>query len=91
VIGPGPRNQVRPAGFEPATRCLEGTVEPSLDIAWYRSMGRLTALMSADRGPASLGSCGRWLPIWLPALADSVGVRTQENGYGGGACGQRLT
>jgi hypothetical protein len=26
-----------------------------------------------------------------PSSADSVGVRTQENGYGGGACGQRST
>jgi cytochrome P450 len=27
---------VRRAGFEPAARCLEGTLKPSLDIAWRR-------------------------------------------------------
>ena len=30
----------RPAGFEPATRCLEGTVRGSREVAWCRPMWR---------------------------------------------------
>ena len=32
---------MRPAGFEPATRCLEGTCDASRHVAWHRSAGHL--------------------------------------------------
>jgi hypothetical protein len=70
---------VRPAGFEPATRCLEGTVEASRCVAWCRPMSHLTAQMRDGRGLASPGVCGRWLPVWLPDLCDSAFVRMSEN------------
>src|ERR1700722_11494388 len=83
MIGPGPRNQVRPAGFEPATRCLEGTVEASRCVAWCRSMSHLTARMRAGCGLALPGGCGCWLPVWLPDLSDFACVRMSENASAG--------
>jgi hypothetical protein len=47
----------RPAGFEPATRCLEGTFEPSRDVALCRSMRCLPAATVAGRRLASSGVC----------------------------------
>jgi hypothetical protein len=38
-------NPVRQAGFEPATRCLEGTVEASLHVARCGSTSHLTGLI----------------------------------------------
>ena len=35
----------RPAGFDPATRCLEGTFELSRGVAWRRSIRRLAGRM----------------------------------------------
>jgi len=73
---------VRPAGFEPATRCLEGTVGELLHVAWCRSMGRSAALMIADHGPVLPENWGCWLPIWLPELARLSVVRMSENSIG---------
>jgi hypothetical protein len=61
------------------TPCLEGTVLVSRRVAWCRPMSYLAAQMQAGCGPASPGGCGRWLPVWLPALRDSTLVRTSEN------------
>jgi hypothetical protein len=58
----------RPAGFEPATRCLEGTVGASLDVAWRRSTSHLPADTVAGRRRASCEICLRWLPGWLPEI-----------------------
>src|ERR1700721_504992 len=66
---------VRPAGFEPATRCLEGTVELSRHVARHCSTSRLPAPIKAGCGLVPPGSCDRWLPIWLPESADSPGDR----------------
>jgi hypothetical protein len=59
---------VRPAGFEPATRCLEGTFEESRDVAWYRSTSYLAAAIVAGCRGTSQGICPRWLPVWLPEI-----------------------
>ena len=58
--------KARPAGFEPATRCLEGTFEASRDVAWRRSTSHLAVRIVADCRGASRGVCLRWLPYWLP-------------------------
>jgi hypothetical protein len=58
----------RPAGFEPATRCLEGTFEPSRDVAWRRSTSHLAVVIVADCRTASRGVCLHWLPYWLPKI-----------------------
>ncbi len=42
-----PVRLARPAGFEPATRCLEGTVGPSRDVAWRRYTSHLPAVTVA--------------------------------------------
>jgi hypothetical protein len=59
------------ASFEAfaAQRCLEGTIEGSLRVAWCRSESRLTALMKAGCGLASPENCDCWLPAWLPGLS----------------------
>jgi hypothetical protein len=57
---------VRPAGFESATRCLEGTCEASRYVAWDRSMRRLAGRIVWACRPALLSICRRWLPEWLP-------------------------
>ena len=56
----------RPAGFEPATRCLEGTSGGCLEVAPRRLTWVLAASMVADNGSASPENCQRWLPAWLP-------------------------
>jgi hypothetical protein len=73
---------VRQAGFEPATRCLEGTVEASRHVAWCHSMRRSAALMGADCGVASPEDWDCWLPLWLPARAGISVVRMSENSIG---------
>src|SRR5262249_50330078 len=62
------RGLVRLAGFEPATRCLEGTLVPSPESARHGLTWRLAAPILAGRGLASLSICHRWLPSWLPAI-----------------------
>ncbi len=57
-----------PAGFEPATRCLEGTFEPSRDVAWRRSTSHLAAIIVADCRRESRGVGLHWLPYWLPKI-----------------------
>jgi hypothetical protein len=52
----------RPAGFELATRCLEGTVGASRDVAWRRSTSHLPAVSVADRRRMPREICLRWLP-----------------------------
>ena len=42
----------RPAGFEPATRCLEGTFEPSRHVAYCRSTRHLTGKSPSGNGRA---------------------------------------
>src|SRR5690349_18123045 len=56
----------RPAGFEPATRCLEVTVTASGDVACCRSTSCLAAGTIAGCRRASREVCLRWLPDWLP-------------------------
>jgi len=56
----------RLAGFEPATRCLEGTSRGSPDAARNGLMGSLAALIVAGGGTTSPSVCGWWLPGWLP-------------------------
>ena len=51
----GAPGRVRLAGFEPATRCLEGTSRVSLDAARCGSMGSLATLIVA--------SCARRRPL----------------------------
>jgi hypothetical protein len=68
------RCEVRRAGFEPATRCLEGTGEPSRGVAWRRSLSHLTAQMNAGRGPASPEGCDSWVPQLSSALIGESGV-----------------
>ena len=78
----------RPAGFEPATRCLEGTVEGSREVAWRRPTRRLAADTIAGNRVASLGVCRWWLPAWLP----EPGMPGSVRGYGmrgGCPCGRR--
>jgi hypothetical protein len=58
----------RPAGFEPATRCLEGNVGASRDIAWRRSASHLAATIVTGRRRASCSVCLRWLPDWLSGI-----------------------
>src|SRR6185437_216889 len=55
-----------PAGFDPATRCLEGTCWESREVAWSRPIWPLAALIVAGRGSKSPWNCRRWLPFWLP-------------------------
>ena len=57
---------VRPAGFEPATRCLEGKAQGSRQVAWCRPMRRSTADTIAGSRVASLCVCRRWLPVGSP-------------------------
>jgi len=74
----------RPAGFEPATRCLEGTVPTSLDVARRRSTSHLPAVTVAGCRRASRDVCFRWLPCWLPEnLLASANVRMNENSIDG--------
>ena len=56
----------RPAGFEPATRCLEGTFGGSLDVACCHPTSYLAADTIAGRRRASCEVCLCWLPDWLP-------------------------
>ena len=58
----------RPAGFEPATRCLEDTFGLSRDVAWRRPIRRLAGRIIWVCRPMSLGVCRRWLPDWLPEI-----------------------
>jgi Phage integrase family len=57
--------KARPAGFEPATRCLEGTFEPSRDVVRRRLTSLLTAVTVARCRRMSRGVCLHWLPYWL--------------------------
>src|SRR5260370_19616656 len=58
----------RPAGSEPATRCLEGTAGGLRDVAWRRSTSHLAALIAADHRRTSPGICLHWLTYWLPKI-----------------------
>ncbi len=84
---------MRQAGFEPATRCLEGTVEPSRSVACYRSMSRRAAQMTAGCGPTSPEDCDCWLPVWLPndtgllALRGGLFLISLRGGDGAGCLG----
>lgn len=60
--------KARPAGFKPATRCLEGTAGASRDVAWRRSTRHLTAIIVADCRTASRGVCLHWLTYWLTEI-----------------------
>jgi hypothetical protein len=60
------RSSARPAGFEPATRCLEGTSEGSRDVAWRRSTSHLAAAFVAGCRRTLREVCLHWLPYWLP-------------------------
>jgi hypothetical protein len=51
-----------PAGFEPATRCLEGIPGASRDVAWRRSTSHLTAIIVAECRRESRGVGLHWLP-----------------------------
>jgi hypothetical protein len=55
----------RLAGFEPATRCLDGTVGGSPEAARCGSMGGLAVLIVAGSGAAPPSACAWWLPDWL--------------------------
>jgi hypothetical protein len=59
----------RPAGFEPATRCLEGTLKASRDVAQRCPGSHLAATIVAGHRRASRGVCLRWLPDWLPEIS----------------------
>jgi hypothetical protein len=61
--------QARRAGFEPATRCLEGKVQGSRRVALCRLTWRLAASMITGSRLASLAVCRCWLPVWLPDRA----------------------
>ena len=67
-LGVTRRKNERPAGFEPATRCLEGTFEPSQDVAWRRSTSHLAAIIVAYCRRESRGVGLHWLPNWLPKI-----------------------
>jgi len=63
---------VRLAGFEPATRCLEGTLQPSPEEARCGLTRRLAALMEADCRLVYPHIWRRWLPTWLPANSSHI-------------------
>ena len=46
----------------------QGTVRPSRNVAWYRSIDRFTAVMKVCCRLASPGNCDCWLAVWLPVL-----------------------
>lgn len=48
------------------TRCLEGTFEPSLDVARCRSTSYLAGRIVRERRHMSFDICRWWLPVWLP-------------------------
>jgi|tagenome__1003787_1003787.scaffolds.fasta_scaffold20972094_1 hypothetical protein len=58
--------QARRAGFEPTTRCLEGTICALLEVGWSRPVWHLPAVMMAGGSSMWPGVCPRWLPVWLP-------------------------
>jgi hypothetical protein len=60
--------KARPAGFEPATRCLEDIFESSRDVAWRRPIRRLAGQIIRTCRPALLDVGLRWLPDWLPGI-----------------------
>jgi hypothetical protein len=70
---------VRPAGFEPATRCLEGTCDSSQYVAWCRLTGLPAAAMIAGSRLASLRVCRCWLPLWLPQFGMPCRVQGDRN------------
>jgi hypothetical protein len=74
------RSSARPA---PATRCLEGISGGLPDDTRCRLKWFLAASMMAHNGPASPGSCQRWLPKWLPGTLlpslMSEGAKTMSN------------
>src|ERR1700733_9919201 len=82
---------VRQAGFEPATRCLAGTLEASRYVARCRPMNRSPALMGAGGGLAPPEDWDCWLPIRLPDIVGFCVVRMDENCIGCAAgCGVAL-
>ena len=62
------RRSARPAGFEPATRCLEATVAASRDVACRRPASHLAGPIVAAGRRASRGVCLCRLPDWLPGI-----------------------
>jgi hypothetical protein len=68
----------RPAGFEPATRCLEGTFEGSLDVAWRRSRRRLRRKQPGFLAGAASWRCreakagGQWFSLLMRCRASAV-------------------
>ncbi len=67
-VSAGQSRFARPAGFEPATRCLEGILGASRYVAWRRSTSHLTAIIVADCRRESRGVGLHWLPNWLPKI-----------------------
>jgi hypothetical protein len=57
--------RARPAGFEPATGCLEGTAGGWPDVAWRRSTRHLAAVIVAKCRRTLLGICLHWPTHWL--------------------------
>ena len=53
------------SAYTAETRWLEGTSEPSLNVAWCRRMWRSAALIAAGCGSALPGYCQCWLIGWL--------------------------
>ena len=71
--------QARRAGFEPATRCLEGTGDSSQYVASCRLTGLPAAAMIAGSRVASLGVCRCWLPVWPPQFGMPCRVQGDRN------------
>jgi hypothetical protein len=75
----GRSKSARPAGFEPATHCLEGTSLALPDVGRYGLICRLAAAIMAGRGLVKFGICGCWLPGLAPSyLVSMANVRVIE-------------
>ncbi len=59
----------RLAGFEPATRCLEGTASRSLEDAACGLTSSFAVFMMAGCGLRQPDVCLQWLPKWLPGTS----------------------
>jgi hypothetical protein len=70
---------VAPGRFELTTRCLEGIIGVSLEVARCRSAGHLAGRIMRKCRSLSPAACLRRLPDWLPEARDFVNVRIAEH------------
>ena len=68
-------------GVEPPIFSFSGAIGPSWTVAGRRLISQLPAPIVAVGRPASMTTCLRWLPIWLPAVGDPAVIGLHISGF----------